>query len=128
MSAHSLPTSFYITFRHPRDALKKPFFQFRVDVLNVTLTLGYVEDDYFLGVDKTLFRGLPIAQDVPEIAHSVVEEHKGSIIVRIDFNLFLKGHRKPISLEHNLRSEFATLDIAGMKMKSWQVKKLIDAF
>ena len=81
-------------------------------------------------MDATQFGELPkfYEKDVPHIAHSTIEEHRGSIILRIDYNLFLDGLLKPISLEHNQRSEFATLDFAGKQIKNWQVKNLFDVF
>ena len=47
---------------------------------------------------------------------------------RFDFLVFLKGRRTPISIEHNMRSGLATLDVCGKPNKSWQAKKLIDVF
>ena len=44
------------------------------------------------------------------------------------FNLFFKGLPKAISVEHNMRSGFVSLDLAGKPIKSWQVKNFVDAF
>ena len=114
--------------------MKDPY-EFRVDAIDATCTLGFTETgefegDYWLKVNDTLFGELTkfIDKSVPDIAHSTIDEFKGSNILRIDFNLFLKGILKPISLEHNKRSEFATLDFAGKQIKNWHVKKLTDAF
>ena len=52
----------------------------------------------------------------------------GSNTTLFSFNVFLDGILKPISVEHNKRSGFATQDMAGKPMKSWQVKDLFDAF
>ena len=64
----------------------------------------------------------------PDVAHSTIDEFYGSNIQLITFNVFLKGHLKPISVEHNMRSGVASLDFANKPIKTWQVKNFVDAF
>ena len=45
----------------------------------------------------------------------------------MDFNIFLKGHKNTVSVEHNMRSGMVTLDFAGKPMKSWQVNSPSEA-
>ena len=42
--------------------------------------------------------------------------------------MFLKGHLKTVSVEHNKRSGLVSQDFAGKPFKSWQVSNLYDAF
>ena len=70
----------------PSDALKDPY-EFRVDALNATLTLGWEGETYtgnfWLKVEDTSFGELPTYDElanVPKIAHSTVEEFFGSNI------------------------------------------------
>ena len=66
--------------------------------------------------------------EVPEVGHSTTEEHFGQNTTRFDFNAFIKGRLTPVSIEHNMRSGFVTLDVCGKPKKSWQVKSLAEAF
>ena len=58
----------------------------------------------------------------------MIEEHHSANIRRIDWPVFLKGKRTPVSVEHNLRSGLVTLDVCGKPQKSWQVQKFEEAF
>ena len=102
-----------------------------MDALNADLTIGRKYSDTWLLVNETPFEELPKFEEkvtIPEIAHSTVDEFNGSSVQLITFNLFLKGHLKPVSVEHNMRGGFATLDFAGKPMKTWKVKNFKDAF
>ena len=56
---------------------------------------------------------------VPDVGHSIIETHNGANTQRVDFRVFLKGRRTPVSIEHNMRSGMVTLDVNGKPVKSW---------
>ena len=101
-----------------------------VPLLHLALILVLV-NTCTLSVDETTFDDLPEFKDkvdVPEVGHSNMDTHNGQITVRIDFLLFLKGRRTPISIEHNLRSSTVSLDVNGKPQKSWKAKSFTEAF
>ena len=102
---------------------------FKLDFCDALFTISHngkelSDASYILTIDGTDFRNLPECKDVaevPEIGHSVIDEHQGAYTRRIDWPVFLKGRRTPVSVEHNMRSGFVTLDVCGKPQKSWQV-------
>ena len=107
---------------------------FKVDALGgATFTLGfdYKTDNYTLSVDEIAFDDLPEIKeeiDAPEVGHSIDERFMGPSIHRVDFLVFLKGYRTPISIEHDLRSGLVSLDVDGKPWKSWHAKTFTEAF
>ena len=65
---------------------------------------------------------------MPEVGHSIAERHNGQKIHRVDFLVFLKGHRTPVSIEHDLRNGLVTLDVDGKPKESWHAKSFAEAF
>ena len=104
---------------------------FKIDAFNATFKLGYNNRKYTLSVNGTPFDELPYfvdVQEVPEVGHSTVENHDGVNAKRIDYLVFLKGRRNPVSLEHNKRCGQVSLDVCGKPKKSWEAKSLTEAF
>ena len=66
--------------------------------------------------------------DVPEVGHSVIDEHFGANTQRFDWLAFINGRRVPVSIEYNMRSSHVTLDVCGKEKKSWMNKKFADVF
>ena len=100
---------------------------FELDGFDAIFTLSHngkeLSDQlYILTVDGVAFGALPEYKDVvevPKIGHSVIEEHHSANTRRIDWPVFLNGKRTPVSVEHNMRSGFVTLDVCGKPQKSW---------
>ena len=116
-------------------SLRKTTVTFKVDALKgVTFTLGFegkFRGKYTLLLDETSFNDLPEFKDkgeLPEVGHSIIETHNGPNTMRVDFLLFLKGQRSPVSIEHNLRSGTVSLDVNGKPKKNWQAKTFAEAF
>ena len=90
---------------------------FYIDELGVNCTLGFFPyERYTITLDDTEFDELPEfveRTEVPDIGHSVIGEHQGANTKRIDFHVFLKGRRTPVSIENNMRSGLVTLDVCG---------------
>ena len=63
-----------------------------------------------------------------DVGHSDVEELNGANTRRIDFLVFLKGKRTPVSVQHEKRANTLTVEVRGKRIKLWQVKLLTDAF
>ena len=110
------------------NTLRENSVTFTVDALGgATFTLGfegnpYDGGKYTLSVNKTSFNDLPEFKEeveVPKIGHTSPVRHNGSSIHRVDFPVFLSGHRTPVSIEHNLRSGMIALDVNGKPKKSW---------
>ena len=102
--------------------------KFTVNALGgATFKLGFYGSKFTVGnytlyVNDTSFTFLPEFKEkaeVPEVGHSIDERHNGPAIHRVDFLVFLNGHRTPVSIEHNLRSGMVTLDVDGKPKKSW---------
>ena len=51
--------------------------------------------------------------ELPEVGHSYREESQGATTFRIDYLVFLEGHRTPIAIEHNLRSGYLVVEVRG---------------
>ena len=82
-------------------------------------------------LDDKIFSDLPEFVEVtqlPDVGHSVSNEHFGANTMRYDWLVFLSGRRTPISLEFNLRSGQVTLDVCGKPKKGWQAKSLAEVF
>ena len=107
---------------------------FTVDALGgATFILSYDRPTgkYTLSVDETSFDNLPEFKEkaeVPDVGQSSAERHIGPSIHRVDFLVFLNGHRTPVSIEQNLRSGMVTLDVDGKPKKSWHAKSFAEAF
>ena len=51
--------------------------------------------------------------EVPKVGHSVTSEYFGASTQRFDWLAFINGRRTPVSIEFNMRSGQATLDVCG---------------
>ena len=86
---------------------------------------------YTLEVNGTPFDDLNEFKDVgevPPVGHSTQENIYGANTQLIVFLVFLEGRRTPVSIEHNMRSGFVTIELRGKPEMSWQVKNFRDAF
>ena len=63
-----------------------------------------------------------------DVGHSDVGKFNGANTRRIDFLVFLKGKRTPVSIQHEKRANTLTVEVRGKRRKLWQVKQFSDAF
>ena len=119
----------YITEKHISDENVA----FTLPILDVNCTLGWrggYGGQYVLRLDDKKFIELPEFGEesiIPDVAHSVTQEHYGENTQRFDWLVFLKGQHTPVSIEHNMRSGHVVLDVCGKPEKSWIVKSFTDA-
>ena len=89
---------------------------FEINELDAEIKLGAEGDDFTLHLNGQEFETLPPFKDVgevPIVGYSETEDHHGANTQRRDFLIFLKGKRNPVSVEHNMRSGFVSLDVCG---------------
>ena len=92
---------------------------------------GEYQGQYVVTVNDVLFSALPEFKEevkVPDVGHSIVEEFEGAHTHRIDFLIFLKGRRTPVSVQHDMRAGLLTLEVRGKRVKWWQARNFLDAF
>ena len=107
---------------------------FTLNELDTTFELSYtggIDGQYILTVGETPFIDLPEFKEkvqVVDVGHSIKEEFDGTYTQRIDFLVFLKGKRTPVSVQHEKRAGLVFIEVRGKRIKLFQAKLLSDAF